>query len=281
VTIDLPERIERYSAELRLDDGTGSPLIIGPLEVDLHQIASTQARFTNRYQIAPPLRCWYDTDLAAAPDGGVLYTTGKLHYESGSHNVTDRRIVARLHTTLRRPCTLRLTDRATRQVLVESQVPAEMPPPGLDAILLLFDGLVALQERTGVPIAIPETLDEVAVAMLRQLATIALTGELAGTWDALALPVPVANLDPELLAALLGGEAVPLRLSGQAEEWLGDVAIPLGEQRVAFTSARLTNVDEVQDVLDTGAPTITLRLVPGDDTTVVRRYSDWRPRDEN
>lgn len=280
VTIDLPERLAEYSVDLRLDDGTGSPLIIGPLAVDLHQIAGARARFTNRRQAAPPLRCWYDVDLAPAPDGGVLYTTGTLHYGPGTWNVKDRRRVARLRARLRRPCTLRLVDRATWRMLVEGQLPAEAPSPGLDSILLLFDGLVALQDRTGVPIAVPDDLSAEVLAVLRTLATIALTGALVETWDALALPVPVANINPDLLAALLDGGSVPLGLSGQAEEGLGDDVIPLGAQRVALASARLTNADEVREALSAGAASVTLRLAPGEDATAVRRYSDWGPRND-
>ena len=280
VTIDLPERIERYSAELRLDDGAGPPLLIKPLEVDLHQISGAQARFTNRHQVAPPLRCWYDTDLAAAPEGGVFYTTGKFHFGPGSNNVEDRRTVARLRAQLRRPCTMRLIDRTTRQMLVEARLPAEAPSPGLDAILLLFDGLVALQERTGVPITIPDSLGEGELATLRKVATVALTGELIDTWDRFDLTIATSAISPQILAALLEGSATPLVFPGQSEVRLGDAAIPLGEQHVTLASARLVNIDEVREAINADAPTATLQLVPGDDAAVLRRFRDWQPQSE-
>jgi hypothetical protein len=277
VTIDLPERLAHHSAELRLDDGTGSPLIIGPLAVDLHQIAGTRARYTNRHQLAPPLRFRYDADLAAAPDGGVILTTGTFHYGPGTWNVEDRRSVARLNAMLQRPCALRLIDRATRQILVDAQLPAKPPTPGLHAILLLFDGLVKLQERTGVPIAIPDPLGEVDLATLRKLATIALTGSLRETWDGFAMTVPTSAIAPEALTTLLAGVDTSLGLTGQSEEQIGGATIPLGTQRVTLVSVRLVNIGEVREAIAAEASLVTLQLVPGDDATVVRYFPDWQP----
>lgn len=280
VILAPPGPLATHTARLILDAGAGAPLVIEPLEIDLLKTQGDRVCYTNRRQQSPPLRFRYDGTLATRPEGGTVITSGAFHYGPGSWNVEDRRTVARLVTTLRRPCTLRLLDRSTRETLLEMLLPATAPPAGLDALLALLDALVLLQDRTGVPIEIPDDMSTADLDVLKALGAIVVTGRLIGTWDEEELPYELRDIDAAriALAPLLAGETMALGLEGQGQECFGERTIPLGPTRIHLYSVRLVDPESVIAQLNAGSPNITLRLVPGDDRTIERRYLDWGPR---
>lgn len=278
VVLTPPEPHATHTVRLMIDDGQGAPLIIDQLVVDLLRIRDDCVRYTNRRQDAPPLRFRYDAIVAAGPDGTVALTGGVLHYDVGSANIDDRRTIARLVAIFQRPCTLRLIDRATREILLEAALPAIPLPAGYDAVVALVEALMLMQNHTGVPINIPDTLTEDDLNILKALAVIAHTGRLVGTWAACDLPLAVA--DASALAPLLAGDAMMVRYGEtHSAQQVGDATIPLGPVVVTFPSARLADPAATRAQIDAGETTISLRLVPGDDPTVERRYLDWGPRD--
>ena len=157
----------------------------------------------------------------------------------------------------------------------------EFPSDGYIALI----GLLAdIQKKSGIIVLVPERdLTEDEVILIQEVHEIITEGRVECTWDdGKATFQPDQPTLESFITNFADDKAVFLAHDSEETVNLFDTEIPLGHVRQTFHSVKCKNYDEIvarYEELRSGAATITLQLVAGEDNTVVKEYQDW-PKNE-
>jgi hypothetical protein len=142
---------------------------------------------------------------------------------------------------------------------------------GPDA-LTIFEALAIIQEKTGVYFEVANEFSKSEVADI--LATRRLLGGdmVRARWASLA--VGLSLRDPERLDSLFRADGAAMVI--EREEWVDLLGheIPLGRIRTSIASARPLNPGAIREAVTRGLSEISLELVPGGDSELIRQRLD-------
>jgi hypothetical protein len=153
-----------------------------------------------------------------------------------------------------------------------------VPPILVDASLAgpdalnIFEALAFIQEKTGVYFEVANEFSKSEVADI--LTTKRLVGGdmVRARWA--SLTVGLSLRDPERLVSLFRAEGAAMVI--EREEWIELLGheIPLGRIRTSIASARPLNIDAIREAVTRGLSEVSLELVPGGDTELIRQRID-------
>ena len=256
---DPPER-----TRLRLrhpDEGTAAELGIQTVSVTRGQLGGVELTATDGAGVlSVRFRLWPDE-----ADG-----VGKLTFDTALQGLHGRPVqdvvpAARLLARFSPPHELQWLEEFGSRVLAAHPFPDDIAPVSQGLFRFLED-LAVIQDHVRDTVIVPDNIDPAAVRNVATVAQLIRHGEVRGTWTNMMMHLH-EGVVPEQLTVILGGPGALIVESAWSLELEGRV-YDIGLVQQLAATARLAD-EQPEDGRS-------VRLVPGDDNTVVQRLGSVR-----